>query len=157
MDWVASIHSARRVGPWVEQRFSAALRPFWNWALQFAEKTRFWVEQRFSAGERTCSRASEENELSEPPAPDGRSSLARCFSAGERTRSRTIEANKLSENPAPEGRSSLAQRFSAGDAGRNDSSPGGTTEFSPKHCACGRTPEPRKAPTPNRYSGGHDF
>src|SRR6266446_6562326 len=99
MDWVASIHSARRVGPWVEQRFSAALRPFWNWALQSAEKARFWVEQRFSAGERTCSRASEENELS--------------------------------ERPAPEGRSSLAQRFSAGDAGRNDSSPGGTTEFSP--------------------------
>src|SRR5208283_903471 len=30
--------------------------------------------------------------------------------------------------PAPEGRSSLAQRFSAGKTGKNDSSPGGTTE-----------------------------
>ncbi len=38
---------------------------------------------------------------------------------------------ELSENPAPEGRPSLAQRFSAGKSGINDSSPGGTTEFSP--------------------------
>jgi hypothetical protein len=32
--------------------------------------------------------------------------------------------------PAPEGRTNLAQRFSAGKSRRNDSSPGGTTEFS---------------------------
>src|SRR5260370_17985613 len=36
----------------------------------------------------------------------------------------------MTENPAPEGRTSLAQRFSAGEAGKNDSSPGGTTQFS---------------------------
>jgi uncharacterized membrane protein len=34
------------------------------------------------------------------------------------------------EKPALEGRPSLAQRFSAGKGGRNDSSPGGTTELS---------------------------
>jgi len=34
------------------------------------------------------------------------------------------------EKPAPEGRPSLAQRFSAGKGGKNDSSPGGTTELS---------------------------
>src|ERR1019366_8118094 len=31
-------------------------------------------------------------------------------------------------NPAPEGRTNLAQRFSAGKRGRNNSSPGGTTQ-----------------------------
>src|SRR6266853_2929890 len=33
------------------------------------------------------------------------------------------------KNPAPEGRPSLAQRFSAGKSRKDDSSPGGTTEF----------------------------
>jgi hypothetical protein len=37
---------------------------------------------------------------------------------------------RIIEVPAPEGRPSLAQRFSAGKSGRNDSSPGGTTQFS---------------------------
>src|SRR5437660_9637985 len=32
-------------------------------------------------------------------------------------------------NPAPEGRASLAQRFSAGKSRKDDSGPGGTTEF----------------------------
>jgi cold shock protein len=34
------------------------------------------------------------------------------------------------ETAAPEGRPNLAQRFSAGKSGPNDSSPGGTAEFS---------------------------
>jgi hypothetical protein len=33
------------------------------------------------------------------------------------------------KNPGPEGRPSLAQRFSAGKSRKDDSSPGGTTEF----------------------------
>jgi len=37
---------------------------------------------------------------------------------------------EMIEKPAPEARPSLAQRFSAGEGGRNDSSPGGTTELS---------------------------
>jgi len=36
----------------------------------------------------------------------------------------------MSENPALEGRPNLAQRLSAGKSRRDDSSPGGTTEFS---------------------------
>src|SRR5208282_1341083 len=36
------------------------------------------------------------------------------------------------ENKAPEGRTNLAQRFSAGKSGKNDLSPGGTTQFSRK-------------------------
>jgi len=36
----------------------------------------------------------------------------------------------MPRNPAPEGRTSLAQRFSAGESGRNDPSPGGTTQIS---------------------------
>src|SRR5208283_3635032 len=36
----------------------------------------------------------------------------------------------LLENTAPEGRTNLAQRFSAGKSGKNDLSPGGTTQFS---------------------------
>jgi hypothetical protein len=48
---------------------------------------------------------------------------------------------------APEGRPSLAQRFSAGKTGANDSSPGGTTEFSrtssrARHRVATRTPDP---------------
>jgi len=39
----------------------------------------------------------------------------------------------MPENPVPEGRTSLAQRGSAGKSGTNDSSPGGTTEFSRTH------------------------
>src|ERR1035437_1381054 len=38
------------------------------------------------------------------------------------------------ENPAREGRSRLAQRFSAGKNGKNDSSPGGTTEAAAESC-----------------------
>src|ERR1019366_2535563 len=45
-----------------------------------------------------------------------------------RTRFRTVWWNQAQENSAPEGRPSLAQRFSAGKSGRNDSSPGGTTD-----------------------------
>ena len=37
----------------------------------------------------------------------------------------------MRSNPAPEGRPNLAQRFSAGESGRDDLSPGGTTEFLP--------------------------
>jgi len=61
--------------------------------------------------------------------------VAQRFSECVRTRFRIIRWNQLSENPAPEGRSRLAQRFSAGKSGRNDSSPGGTTEFSHAHCS----------------------
>jgi hypothetical protein len=50
-----------------------------------------------------------------------------------RTRCRTTGGEKMPEHRAPEGRSSLAQRFSAGENGRNDSSPGGTTQFSRAH------------------------
>src|ERR1019366_8174250 len=50
-----------------------------------------------------------------------------------RTRFRTVWWNQTQENAAPEGRPSLAQRFSAGKSGSNDSSPGGTTEFSRTH------------------------
>src|ERR1019366_2189233 len=54
---------------------------------------------------------------------------------------------------APEGRTNLAQRFGAGKSGKNDLSPGGTTQFSrssfplaqpmnlPEGCACLRTPK----------------
>jgi hypothetical protein len=41
--------------------------------------------------------------------------------------------DEMPENPAPEGRTSLAQRASAGKSGTNNSSPGGTTEFSRTH------------------------
>ena len=47
-----------------------------------------------------------------------------------RTHFRALQRSRMSENPALEGRPSLAQRFSAGKSGRNDSSRGGTTEFS---------------------------
>jgi hypothetical protein len=43
---------------------------------------------------------------------------------------RAILWSETPENQAPEGRPNLAQRFSAGDRGKDDSSPGGTTEFS---------------------------
>ena len=42
----------------------------------------------------------------------------------------SIRWNEILEHPAPEGRSSLAQRFSAGKSVTNDSSPGGTAQFS---------------------------
>jgi len=41
-----------------------------------------------------------------------------------------IRWNEELENPAPEGRTNLAQRFSAGKSGKNELSPGGTTQFS---------------------------
>jgi hypothetical protein len=44
-----------------------------------------------------------------------------------------IRWNEELENAAPEGRTNLAQRFSAGKSGKNDLSPGGTTQFSRTH------------------------
>src|ERR1039458_7441768 len=52
------------------------------------------------------------------------------FRVRVRTRFRAVRWNEAIQNRAPEGRPNLAQRFSAGENGRNDSSPGGTTEFS---------------------------
>src|ERR1039457_6247686 len=45
-------------------------------------------------------------------------------------RNESSEYSIPEESPTPEGRPSLAQRFSAGKSATNDSSPGGTTEFS---------------------------
>src|ERR1019366_10589542 len=56
--------------------------------------------------------------------------VAQRFRVCVRTRFRAIRWNEAQESPAPEGRTSLAQRFSAGKSGRNQSSPGGTTQFS---------------------------
>ncbi len=52
------------------------------------------------------------------------------FGVWVRTGFRAIRWNEAHENPAPEGQPSLAQRVSAGESATNDSSPGGTTEFS---------------------------
>jgi len=41
-----------------------------------------------------------------------------------------IRWNEELGNPALEGRTNLAQRFSAGKSGKNELSPGGTTQFS---------------------------
>src|SRR5450759_4299517 len=56
--------------------------------------------------------------------------VAQRFSVCVRTRFWTVWWKQAQENAAPEGRPRLAQRFSAGKSGRNDSSPGGTTESS---------------------------
>ncbi len=40
---------------------------------------------------------------------------------------------QVGNEQAPEGRTNLAQRFSAGKSGRNNSSPGGTAQFSRTH------------------------
>ena len=55
------------------------------------------------------------------------------FSVCVRTDVLAIRWNEELENPAPEGRTSLAQRFSAGKSGKNELSPGGTTQFSRTH------------------------
>jgi hypothetical protein len=84
---------------------------------------------------------------------------------------------KMPDNPVPEGRTSLAQRASAGKNGTNDSSPGGTPEFSPYSsgavaqfrlssrasvlCAARDLGEPRDASRSlrrnNRASGSHPY
>ena len=71
--------------------------------------------------------------MSEYPAPEGRPSLAQRFSVCVRTDVLAIRWNEELENAAPEGRTNLAQRFSAGKSGKNDLSPGGTTQFSRTH------------------------
>jgi len=83
----------------------------------------------------------------------------------------------MPDNPVPEGRTSLAQRASAGKNGTNDSSPGGTPEFSRYSsgavaqfrlssrasvlCAARDLGEPRDASRSlrrnNRASGSHPY
>ena len=136
----------------MEQRFSAASRPFWSWVLQFAEKARFWVEQRFSAGKRTRSRASEGNELSENPAPEGRSSLAQRFSAGERrkedsspggTTEFSLPHCPCGKTPKP-GKTPTPIRFSGG---HDFSRKANAAESMPPSAAAVRTISPREPST----------
>src|ERR1017187_8922816 len=68
--------------------------------------------------------------ISGNPAPEGRPSFAQPFSVCVRTGFWAIRWNEELENAAPEGRTNLAQRFSAGKSGKNELSPGGTTQFS---------------------------
>jgi hypothetical protein len=59
--------------------------------------------------------------------------VAQRFSVCVRTDVLAIRWNEQIENAAPEGRTNLAQRLSAGKSGKNDLSPGGTTQFSRTH------------------------
>src|ERR1019366_646601 len=91
-------------------------------------------ESTFSASASVCVRtdvlAIRWNEELDNAAPEGRTNLAQRFSVCVRTGVLAIRWNEELDNTAPEGRTNLAQRFSAGNSGKNDLSPGGTTQFS---------------------------
>jgi uncharacterized protein DUF6599 len=61
------------------------------------------------------------------------------FGVCVKTRFRVARKNEAPYDPAPEGRANLAQRFSAGKSGKNDLSPGGTTESSSALFSPGQT------------------
>ena len=71
-----------------------------------------------------------ENGTQKAPQPVLYGLIVKPFSVCVRTRSWVTRWNEVLENPAPEGRTRLARRFSAGKSRKNDSSPGGTTQFS---------------------------
>src|ERR1017187_4650761 len=63
----------------------------------------------------------------------------KLFSGCVRTDVLPLRWKEELENAAPEGRTNLAQRFSAGKSGKNDLSPGGTTQFSRTHFSAGKS------------------
>src|ERR1019366_8251215 len=123
----------------VAQRFSVCVRTDvlairWNEELEnAAPEGRTNVAQRFSVCVRTDVLAIRWNEELKNAAPEGRTNVAQRFSVCVRTDVLGIRCKEEFENAAPEGRTNLAQRFSAGKSGKNDLSPGGTTQFSRTH------------------------
>ena len=106
------------------QRFTAAITSLLSVPALAAEGTARCV--------RTDVLAIRWNEELENAAPEGRTNVAQRFSVCVRTDVLAIRWNEELENAAPEGRTNLAQRFSDGKSGKNDLSPGGTTQFSLK-------------------------
>ena len=75
----------------------------------------------------------------------------KLFSGCVRTDVLPLRWNEELENAAPEGRTNLAQRFSAGKSGKNDLSPGGTTQFSRTHFSAAVSSPKSEAPLGARH------